>query len=885
MEIYEQNAKSVVDNLGSFIDVGLTSKSALERIKKYGENKLTKQKKKGFFRRLIECLTEPMILILLFSFALAFGTKLGEFLKTGDRDFSECIGILLAIILSISITLIMEGSSSRAFSALEQIYDSVSVKVIRDNKVIIVNQKFITVGDIILLESGDKIIADGRLIESNDLKIDESSLTGESQWVEKNAQVILQKNTPLLERKNCCFSGTFVSSGSGKMVVTSVGDNTEIGQIAGHLLGKNSAQSPLNKKLSKLGKTISILGASCAILVFLISLIRLSLEGDVCFNSVQDLFVSCIILIVAAVPEGLPTIVALSLALNMIKLAKENALIKKMIATETAGAVSVICSDKTGTLTKNQMTLISFISRDKEKIDEKNLTQEVVQNFICNSTAELIKKGDKFERIGSGTECALLSAISKSSIDYAEYRKSYRVVDRLNFTSENKYMITAINDNRAVRFLLKGAPEKVLDMTTLLQEEKVKILAQITRCQQNAERVLCVAHYDVDKNQNIPTIKQTLGSYVYDGFVTLKDPIRREVKKAIKDCKRAKIKVKILTGDNRETAYAIARELDVCQSEKQVINGSEIEKMTDRELMQKLSDITVIARSTPLVKLRIVEALKKMGEVVAVTGDGINDAPALKNADVGFSMGISGSEIAKEASDVILLDDSFNTVVKAISFGRNVYRNLQRFILFQLSVNLSALIFITTVAILGLSSPFNTLQLLWINVIMDGPPALTLGLSKADGNIMEEQPVSRESSIVNFKMLIKIAFNGLFIGGVVLLQYLTNFLCVTQKEQSSVIFTLFIFFQLFNAFNSRELGAQSILKGMGKNKIMAVTFLVIFLVHLFITQVWYGLFNVNPLSVTSIIKCLALSSSIVIVSEIYKTICRKVKKIKIEKGK
>ncbi len=879
MEVYELSADATLINLGTSKTHGLTSKQVKDNVIKYGENRLTKQKKKGFFARLFEAMSEPMLIILTFSFAIALGTKIGEYIKTGVGDFSECFGILAAIVLSVSITLIMEGSSERAFLALNKIYDSITVKVFRDGKVLTVNQQFITVGDIILLESGDKIVADGRLIESDFLKIDESALTGESAPADKNADLILNSSSPLAERKNCVYSGTFVSSGSGKMVVTATGDNTEIGKIAGELSNKNLPLSPLNKKLAKLGKTISIIGAVSALFVFAISLIRLILSGNVCFNAVQDLFIECIILIVAAVPEGLPTIVAVSLALNMIKLAKENALIKKMIATETAGAVSVICSDKTGTLTKNQMTAVEFCAKNKKLKPSQIKEQTLIQNFICNSTANLINKGGKTLYVGSGTECALLAVTQDLGVDYSSFRKSYQVVYRLPFTSENKYMITAINDNLSVRYLLKGAPEKVLNMCALKESEKNKILNQISNYQQNAERVLCFAHFEQNKGENISSTIDLQREYSFDGFMVLKDPVRKDVKQSVEDCKRAGIKVKVLTGDNGITAYAIAKELGICKSIKEVVSGGDIDQMTDEELKRKLPYISVIARSTPIIKLRIVKALKSMGEVVAVTGDGINDAPALKQADVGFAMGISGSEIAKESADVVLLDDSFKTVVKSIFFGRSIYRNLQRFILFQLSVNLSALIFITTVAILGYQTPFNTLQLLWINVIMDGPPALTLGLERADNKIMEVKPVSRFSSIVSFKMLVKIIFNGLFIGGILLLQYLTNFLGASVSEEKSVIFTLFIFFQLFNAFNSRELGIQSIFKSAGKNKIMALTFLAVFLVHIFIVEVCYKPFNISPLSFAMIFKCILLSSSVVWVNEIYKFICRKIKKL------
>lgn len=876
MDYVTSTPEQTVRYLNTSKETGLSEARVQENYKKYGKNVLSEKKKQGFFAKLFNALKEPMLIILAFAFIVAFGTKLGKFLKTGEADFSECVGIFLAIVLSVSITLIMEGSSERAFSLLNKIYDNVTVKVIRNGETLVISKEFITVGDIVVLNSGDKIIADGRILECDDLSIDESALTGESHPSKKQVDAIKKGKLELAERKNLVFSGTFVVNGTGKMVVTSIGDNTEIGRIADQLKENVQTQSPLNQKLSKLGKTISLIGGVTAVAVFILSVIRLYYTQGLTFEGVQDLFISCIILIVAAVPEGLPAIVAVSLALNMIKLAKENALIKKMIATETAGAVSVICSDKTGTLTKNKMTVIEFCSNESCAQPRAISSEYVLQNFICNNTADILGRGKKTENIGSGTECALLSAVeTNTGISYKAYREKHPVLYREPFSSESKKMITVIKISDKYRALLKGAPEKVLDSCDLSNQQKEKILADMKKHQKKAERVLCFAHKDQDAPMNNLSVKN---NYVYDGYAVLKDPIRKEVKKAVKECNRAGISVIMLTGDNDLTASAIAKEIGLINSDEQTINASVIDGADDETLKKMLKRIRVVARSTPLTKLRIVRCLKEMGEVVAVTGDGINDAPAIKHADVGISMGISGSEISKEAADVILLDDSFSTVVKAVEFGRNVYKNLQRFIFFQLSVNLSALLVITVCALLGIQEPFNTLQLLWINVIMDGPPALTLGLQSASGDILRQPPVRRDKSIVTATMFLRIIFNGMFIGATVILQYLFNFLKVSGDEKAGVVFTLFILFQLFNAFNSRELGADSIFKSVKKNKVMVYTFLAVFLLHFIIVQFLSPLFRVNPLQLLSWIKCIVLSSTIVIFSEAYKIIYKKIKK-------
>lgn len=859
MEYYNTGIGIAVSNLGSDLKKGLSTENLIKNQKIYGRNVISKKKKDCFIKRFFSILSEPMLIILTFGFILTFGINLGKLFKGAETDFTESFGILSAVLLSVFITLFMEGSSTKAFNALNKIYDNLTVKVIRDGEVVVVNREFVCVGDVVIIESGDKIIADGRLIYSRDLKVDESTLTGESIAVKKDANAIVDKNSNLSERINSVYSGTFVTGGEGKMLVTAIGDNTEIGKIANELKSKKDLPSPLNQKMAKLGKTVTIIGVISSIIVFICSFVRLVLTKNVNFSEVQNLFVSSVILIVAAVPEGLPTIVAVSLALNMIKLAKENALIKKMTATETSGAVSVICSDKTGTLTENKMSVISFHGNGYTVKGDRIKEQVLYQNFIINSTADLIKSNGEFIYKGSGTECALISSYVKSSgnLNYYEYRKKYKVTERVPFSSEKKIMSTSIIFEGKTRRLIKGAPEKIISSCSLPEGKKNKLLLDIEKEQKLARRVLCFAHDDGN-------------GMIFDGYAVIADGIRKDVKSAVRDCRSAGVKIKILTGDNGATAYAIAKELDIVKSEKEVVNCSEIENLSMEDLKKILPKITVIARSTPIMKLKVVKALKELGEVVAVTGDGINDAPAIRHADVGIAMGKSGSEICKEASDVVLIDDSFATVVKAIAFGRNVFKNLQRFIIFQLSVNISALLFITVSAIMGRPTPFNTLQLLWINVIMDGPPAITLGLYKDGTDLMRQKPVKRGKNILSRAMLIRILFNGIFVATIMCLQYFFNVLKVSENEKSGATFTLFIIFQLFNAFNSRELGLDGVLKNLNKNRIMAVTFLITFILQIIIVQCFYSLFGITPLTIVTWLKLLLIGSTIVFVTEGYK---------------
>lgn len=870
MNFVVSEIKNVASFFNSDIKKGLGDDFIIKNREKFGENIISKNKKVSLINKIISALLEPMMIILLFSFIIAFGSSFGQYLKTGELDIIESVGILFSVFLSVFITIIMENSSEKAFSSLNKMYENILVKVIRNDKITFIPQKEIVCGDVVFLESGDKVVADGRLIYSENLAIDESSLTGESMPAKKNQNYTPNNNSPMAERQNFVFSGTYVTSGNGKMIVTAVGNQTEIGNIAKELINKKENNSPLTLKLNKLTKSITITGVVISVLIFIVSLIKLYFQNAVNFYNIESLFMQSIIMIVAIVPEGLPTIVAVSLALNMIKLASQNALIKKMIATETAGAVSVICSDKTGTLTKNKMSVDSVCFSEFCNKDNFNLKEVLMQNFILNNTSDMEEKhGEEIYR-GNGTECALISFVKKNNkgFNYKKYRDGFPVIDRIPFNSDIKFMETTVKVGEITRTLLKGAPEVVLTRCELSAEIKSGIQKKIGFFQKKSKRILCFAHSDGEKK------------FVYDGFCVLSDEIRSEVKEAIKNCKNAGIKIKMLTGDNYNTALSIANELNIADGEHQVINGVEIEKMTESELIKILPKITVIARSTPIVKLKIVNALKKTGEVVAVTGDGINDAPAIKNADIGFAMGKSGSEITKESADVVLLDDSFSTIVKTVSFGRNIYRNIQRFIVFQLSVNISAMLFICICSFLGQHPPFNTLELLWINIIMDGPPALTLGLNKINNDLMKYPPIKKDRSIISKNMLLRIIFNGTFISFIMILQYFYNFIKVPDTEKSGVIFTLFVLFQLANAFNCRELGSESILRGLKNNQIMALTFLITFVLQILLVSFFNDFFSVSKVSFISFVKVFFLSFSIIFITEIFKAVYRKLNKDK-----
>ncbi len=852
MEFHAVSAKSAAESVSSNVSSGLTNEKASSNGERYGYNRIEKKKRKSFFKRLLEALSEPTLIILEFAWVVTVGVNVGKYFKSGDGDALECVGILVAILLSAFLTVIMEGRSEKAFALLGAVYDNVGVKAVRGGKRVILKRDEVVVGDVVFIESGDKIIADGRLITARDVAVDESTLTGESKPVKKDADAILKSETPLAERKNCVYSGTFVSNGTGSYLVTAVGEKAELGKIAGEIQSASAVSAPLNEKLTRLGKTITIIGGISAAFVFALSLFRLYLSGNFDFFSVQNAFVEAIVLIVAAVPEGLPTTAAISLSLNVLKLAKSNALIRKLVAAETVGCVSVICSDKTGTLTKNQMTvsaLFGFYAGAEDFI---------FKNAAVNSTAVIKKNKSKVEYFGSATECALISEAEKHGYNYLKMRDNALIGEVIPFNSSIKYMLTE-NKKEGITFI-KGAPEVIVNLAEASAEFKRRALSEAKSYQAQSKRVIAFAH-------------KTDGDYIFDGLAAISDPVRDDVKDAIKNCTDAGIAVKMLTGDNKDTARAIAYELKLVSSFSEVVEASELENLTEKQLIDRLYNIKVIARSTPATKLKVVEALKKAGEVVAVTGDGVNDAPAIKHADIGIAMG-SGSEIAKEASDIVLLDDSFSTIVKAISFGRNIYRNFQRFIMFQLSVNLTAMAVVIASLILGFSNPFNAIQLLWIDIIMDGPPALTLGMEKSGNSLMSAKPVKRTDSIVTSTMLIRILLHAAFMATAIVAENLYDFLGAGPLGKETAVFSLLVMFQLFNAFNCRKVGSESIFSAIGNNKPMVLIFGATFLLQIIIVEVLSSFFGATPLGLSVWIRIVATASSVIVFSEIYKFIYR-----------
>ena len=751
-DAFMMSREELLAKTGTDSEKGLNPEQVEKSRSTYGTNSFVRQSHESLAKRIWDASTEPMLVMLIFAAIITLAVNITRYFTGGEYNFLECVGIFAAIALSVVITIITEGKSAKAFEALNKINEDTLIKVIRNGEPQLITQKEIVVGDIIMIETGDKIVADGRLFSSNDLSVDESALTGESLPVKKDAEFVCQKSTPVAERANMLYSGCFVSAGNGQMLVTGVGNDTEFGQIAQELSSIEKTTTPLQEKLDKLGKQITVLGASAAAIVFAIEVLQFVMNGQLNLDTVSDAFITSIVLIVAAVPEGLPTIVAVSLALNIIKMSKENALVKKMIACETIGCVNIICSDKTGTLTENRMT-VQKIYTGGELIDPEQLKDEMLlKNYCINSNANISEEDGSWSFIGNPTEGSLLAAAAKAGVDYQELRHAADIVRVFPFSSQNKDMSTIVRENGKEILYVKGNPEKIISLCTgISEEEKEKNFHLMEEFQNKAGRLLAFAHKELEGQYNDEEQDEVEQGLIYDGFVVISDPLSPDVYESIRNCRSAGIEVKMLTGDNIRTARAIANELHMLDDDHIAVEAADIEKLTDEELKEALKKIQVIARSTPLVKMRVVKLLKEQGNVVAVTGDGINDAPAIKHADVGIAMGIAGTDVTKEASDMVLLDDSFSTIIKAVQWGRGIYENFKRFIQFQLTVNVSSVVVVICSILAGFSAPFTALELLWINIIMDGPPALTLGLEPIRPDLLKHKPTRRNENIISKK--------------------------------------------------------------------------------------------------------------------------------------
>lgn len=915
MKYFNESIESVLKSLGANSESGLKDSEIKIRNEMYGKNQFTSKEEASIFEDIKNALLEPMMLILLV--AALVSAIIGE--------IYDSIGIVCAVAIGITIGIITEGKSKKAAEALAKMTEDIIVKVLRNGSVIQVSKSDLVPGDIVYLETGDMIPADGRFIETIDLKVREDMLTGESDDVKKDANAIVHMEEinangskkiqdPIPAKQiNMGFGGTLIAYGKATMVVTSIGDNTEIGKIAEELQIEED-ETPLQRKLGNLGKVITQISSVIAGVLFIFMVTKMILadklnidtSGIIQFlnsiDPVKTAFIVCIALIVAAVPEGLPTMINMTLAITMQKMAKINALVTKKEACETIGSVSVICSDKTGTLTQNRMTVESLYLNGKFFSGKENIDNYFIKNCLVNSTAHISFEDGKLSYLGNSTECALLSYLNE--YDYKKERKESEIIHQMPFNSKNKFMATVMKIKGNDVVLVKGAPEIILSnavnevvdgkLRKLTKDRKSEIVKEIQKFQAKSMRILgfgfriieeMEAEAAVTSEISIlkPKILKEENELVFSGFVAIRDPLRPDVIDAIAIAKKAGVETKMLTGDNINTAIAIGNDLGMLENGKRAVEATYIDTLSDEELQKEIKNIAIVARSKPETKMRIVEALQNNGEVVGVTGDGINDAPALTKADVGIAMGISGSEVSKNAADIILTDDNFATIIQGIKWGRGVYQNFQRFIQFQLTVNIIAFLIAIISQILNFEMPFTTIQLLWINIIMDGPPALVLGLEPIRNNVFNRKPVSRNSNIITKTMITSILLNAVYVTLILFIQMKFNILGAssdkvgTASEMETVLFGLFAFSALFNAFNCREFGIDSIIPNFLKNRIAIKTIVITGIAQIVFTQLFTTFFSSVALSLEMWIKVLGLSCLIVVINELVKFALRTIK--------
>lgn len=955
---------------------GLTAAEVEASRKKYGLNVLTPPKREPWWKLLLEKFDDPIIRILIIAACIAVGVGIV------DGHYAEGIGIIIAILLATTISFFNEYKANKEFDILNQVNDDIPVKVIRDNNFTTIPKKEIVVGDMVIIELGEEIPADGQVLEAVSLQVNESCLTGESLPVRKQVRhhTTVQPHTAYPEDK--LFRGTLVMDGHGMMKVLSIGDASEIGSTAHFAAEETNEETPLNLQLRGLSRWIGVVGFSIAAFIYISLLIRDIISGQLqltshqwalvaifklgvfaamvkiwlpivydgfelfgktltrpawlerkgfaswfktigiglalivigmgaglIFNFIPPLaqislpqevlriflnyFMIAVTIIVVAVPEGLAMSVTLSLAYSMKKMTRSNNLVRKLHACETIGAATVICSDKTGTLTKNEMkvheSFFPLLAAKKLQYDNPNMQEQIlIEALAVNTTAHLDRQNPTQPvALGNPTEGALLLWLDQQGVDYVYPRSDFRVIYQWTFTTDRKYMATLGRSPKAENAILhvKGAPEIILNRCTqILQADGLQPLdeaykntlkTQLKSFQARGMRTLAFAFKEGNHPHEGVEIGELTHEMTWLGFVAISDPVRPDVPDAIKTCQKAGIAVKIVTGDNPETAKEIARQIQLYQETDgpaQCITGSEFEALSDKEAEEAALHLKVMARARPLDKLRLVRLLQKRGHIVAVTGDGTNDAPALNYANVGLSMGKTGTSIAKEASDIVLLDDSFRSIVNGVMWGRSLYENIQRFILFQLTINVIALAIALLGPFIGIKLPLTVTQMLWINLVMDTFAALALASEPPHWSVMNRPPRNPQDFIVTKIMAIRI-----FSTAALFLVFLVGFLLVIQRDgavtirELSIFFSLFVLLQFWNLFNARCLGThQSAFKNLKDNKNFLVIATIIVVAQVLIVQGGGKFFRTEPLTLIEWVYIIGGTSCVLWIGELWR---------------
>lgn len=864
---------------------GLTDQEVLQNRQKYGMNLLTPPKRPSIWKLYLEKFQDPVIKVLLVAAAFSLLISIIE------SEYAETIGIFFAIFLATGIGFYFEYDANKKFDLLNAVGEETPVMVIRNGKVHEIPKKDIVVGDVVILNTGDEIPADGVLLEAVSLQVNESSLTGELMVNKTTDEAHFDEEATY--PSNSVMRGTTVTDGHGVMCVERVGDATEIGKVARQATEQSQEQTPLNLQLTKLANLIGKVGFTIATLTFVIFTAKdlyVHLNNTTITDWHQWLeiarivlkyFMMAVTLIVVAVPEGLPMSVTLSLALNMRRMLKTNNLVRKMHACETMGAITVICTDKTGTLTQNLMQVYDA------KLDEsqKNL---IAEGIATNSTAFLEEKeGEgKPSGVGNPTEVALLLWLNEQGMDYISLRNQAKTVNQLTFSTERKYMATLVDSsvlNTRVLYV-KGAPEIVMGKCNLEESRVKQYNEQLLAYQNQAMRTLGVAYKVIPENSSTDCAELVKeGGLTFMGIFAISDPIRPDVPDAVKKCQSAGIRVKIVTGDTPGTATEIARQIGLWTSEdteRNRITGVEFAALSDEEALERVVDLKVMSRARPMDKQRLVQLLQQKGEVVAVTGDGTNDAPALNHAQVGLSMG-TGTSVAKEASDITLLDDSFHSIATAVMWGRSLYKNIQRFIVFQLTINVVALLSVLLGAFLGTELPLTVTQMLWVNLIMDTFAAMALASIAPSMDVMNEKPRKRTDFIISSAMRNNIfgVGSGFLIVLMGLLACFKNMPGGMDVHHLTVFFTIFVMLQFWNLFNASVFGTNhSIFKDAGHAMGMLGVALIILVGQFIIVTFGGKVFRTEPLPALEWIYIIAGTSLVLWIGEVVRGIKRMMKK-------
>jgi len=839
---YKKSKNEILQELDVDEKNGLSSTEALRRLEKYGKNKLETKKKKTLFKQFLSQLKDVMIYILII--AAIISAFLGE--------ISDALIILLVIIINAVIGVIQESKAEKALDALKEL-STPKALVKRDGSLKEILSEDIVPGDIVIIDAGRYIPGDLRLIDTANLKIEESAFTGESVPSEKDASFLPDKEIPIGDQNNMAFMSTLATYGRGVGVVVGTGMNTEIGKIAKMIEQEENDETPLQKKLSELGKILGFLAVGICILIFIISFF----QG----RDLLEMFLTSISLAVAAIPEGLPAIVAIVLALGVQRMVKKNAIIRKLPAVETLGSVSIICSDKTGTLTQNKMTVTTVYTNDSYiKESEFNLNDNESKLLVdcmvlCNDATYSEKS-----QTGDPTEIALLESTFKLNILKEKLEKEFKRIDEIPFDSDRKLMTTVnLVDDKKARVFTKGALDSILSICNKIsvngklvdfsKEYKAKVLENSNIMSDKALRVLAFAYKDISKeNIVLDSLEKDL---VFIGMVGMIDPPRLEVKDSIKLCKSAGITPVMITGDHKNTAFAIANELGIAEDISQAITGHEIDKFKEEEFNEKIINYRVFARVSPEHKVKIVKAFKSHGNIVSMTGDGVNDAPSLKAADIGVAMGITGTDVSKGASDMILTDDNFSTIVSAVEEGRKIYLNIKKSIVFLLSCNLGEILTLFTAILLNWNSPLQPIHILWVNLITDSFPALALGVDKTKEDVMNNPPRNPKESIFIKSDKIQLIINGVLIGGITLFAFKLGERLYADSliHAQTMAFVVLSVSQLFLSLSLRSNTKSAFSLGIFSNKYLVYSILLGIFLQVIIISISFiaNIFKVTPL--------------------------------------